>query len=87
MADGAGPGKNKAALLLAIGGKPKGPAGAGGGAADMLEPEADEADVPGMGEMKSMAAADVMAAFKSGDAGALETALTDFVRACQSEDY
>lgn len=81
MADGAAP--NKQALLLAIGGKPKrGPVGSG---ADELEPEGDEPEP--MGEAKRMAAEDTMAAFKSGDVDALELALTDFVRACKSEDY
>ncbi len=81
MADGAAP--NKQALLLAIGGKPKrAPMGSG---ADELEPEGDEAEP--MGEAKSMAAGDVMAAVKANDLEALETALTDFVRACKSEDY
>lgn len=75
---------NKSALLLAIGGKPKGPAGA------MSEPdvgEADDSDAPGMDEVKATAAADVMAAFESGDSEALSVALSDFVRACKSEDY
>jgi hypothetical protein len=86
-ADGSKP-PNKAALLLAIGGKPKGPAGR----EPMLESESDDgmgldADVPGAGDVKDMAAADAMAAFKSGDVGALSMALTDFVKACQSEDY
>jgi hypothetical protein len=80
MADGAAP--NKSALLLAIGGKPKGPAAAMGETDEPMEDEG--ADMAGA---KAMAAGDVMAAFKSGDAVALETALTDFVLACKSEDY
>lgn len=71
---------NKSALLLAIGGKPK---GMGAGKPD---DEAAESD-PGMGDVKRAAAEDAMAAFKSGDVDALSTALTDFVQACKSEDY
>jgi len=76
---------NKAALLLALGGKPK------AGAAGMSEPDSGEPDgdeaMPSMGERKSTAARDVMGAFKSGDAVELEDALTRFVQACSSEGY
>lgn len=76
------PAMNKSAMLLAIGGKPKGPA-----LSEMDEGAEEEATEGDMGGAKSMAAADVMAAFKSGDTEALETALSDFVLACKSGDY
>lgn len=87
MADGGKP--NKAALLLAIGGKPKGPAGREpmGSEPEMGGDMGAESDIPGGDEVKDMAAADAMAAFESGDVKALSVALTDFVKACQSEDY
>lgn len=73
---------NKAALLLAIGGKPKGLP------ADPKEPDADDEEAaPASGDLKRTAAEDAMSAFKSGDVDALSMALSDFVRACKSEDY
>lgn len=83
MADGG----NKAALLLALGGKPK--AGGGGmpGPEIEIEAEPESEGLPGAGEIKSTAAADAMAAFKSGDVAGLEDALTRFVEACSSEGY
>jgi hypothetical protein len=84
MADGSAP--KKANLLIALGGLKKKP-----GALGEAEPDADDMGTeeapPAMGEVKAMAAGDVMAAFKSGDATALEDALTRFVEACSSEGY
>lgn len=80
MADGAAP--KKTSMLIALGGlkaKP-GPMGEGDDAGD------DDAPPPS-GEVKSTAAGDVMAAFKSGDTSALEDALTRFVGACSGEGY
>jgi len=79
MAGAAAP--NKSALLLAIGGKPKGMG------ADKGEPDGDEDAAPGMGDVKRTAAEDAMSAFKSGDVDALSTALSDFVQVCKSEGY
>jgi hypothetical protein len=81
--------ENKAALLLAIGGKLKGKG------AMMSEPDDDETggesdkdgDEPSVEDAKRSAAEDALAAFKSGDADALSSALSDFVAACNSEDY
>lgn len=81
MASSAAP--NRAALLLAVGGKPKGMA-AGSAKSD---DEAAEGEAPAMDEVKRTAAEDAMAAFKSGDVDALSMALSDFVRSCKSEDY
>jgi len=78
MAGAAAP--NKSALLLAIGGKPKGMG------ADK-EPDGDEDAAPAMDDVKRTAAEDAMSAFKSGDVDALSMALSDFVQACKSEDY
>ena len=83
MADGAAP--KKSSLLIAIGGKPKGPMGG--------EPDADEkggppdmdGDEPSMDEILDSTAGDIMSAFKSGDSAALKAALQDFVRACKDE--
>lgn len=75
----------KVDMLIALGGLKKKP-----GAMDGAEPDGDEAGddaPPPSGEVKATAAADVMAAFKSGDASALEDALTRFVGACSSEGY
>lgn len=81
MADGGAP--KKAALLIALGGLKKKPS------AMDSEPEDDESEpeAPASGEVKSMAAADVMAAFKRGDTAALEDALARFVEACSGEGY
>ena len=85
MPDGAAP--KKASLLIALGGLKNKPPGATGSddvpAGDELGDEAP----PPMAEVKSMAAGDAMAAFKSGDTMALEDALTRFVEACNSEGY
>lgn len=84
MADGSGP-KNKAALLIALGGKPK---GMGIDKSDDMASEGDTDDaVPAGDDMKRAAAEDALAAFKTGDVDALSLALSDFVRACKSEDY
>lgn len=84
MADGSAP--KKANLLIALGGLKKKP-----DAMSETEPDADdmagEEALPAASEVKSMAAGDVMAAFKSGDTMALEDALTRFVEACSSEGY
>lgn len=80
MADGAAP--KRAAMLIALGGLKKQPDAMSEPDGDELEPEA-----PASGEIKSMAASDVMAAFHSGDSAALEDALTRFVEACSSEGY
>ncbi len=73
-----------ASLLIALGGLKKPP-----GAAS--EPDGDEslegAEEPSMGDVKSTASADAMAAVKSGDAAAFEDALTRFFEACSSEGY
>lgn len=79
--DGAKPkDKGDTGLLIALGGPEK------PGRAPMGS-EPDDADAPAMGEIKSMASADAMAALESGDAVAFEDALTRFVKACSSEDY
>jgi hypothetical protein len=85
MAAGSAP--KKANLLIALGGLKKKP-----GALGEAEPDADDMGMddeapPPTGEVKSMAAGDVMAAFKSGDTVALEDALSRFVEACRSEGY
>lgn len=83
---------NKAALLLAIGGKPRGlgmpPKGEpDGDESDMGSGDDDGSEKPPMDDVKRSAAEDALAAFKSGDVGALSSALSDFVAACKSEDY
>lgn len=83
MADGAAP--KKSSLLIAIGGKPKGPMGGEPDADEMGGPSDMDADNPGMDEILDSTADDIVAAVKSGDASALKEALRDFVRACKDE--
>ena len=77
----------KSSLLIALGGlkKPKGAPGSDVGEDDDM-PMEDEAP-PASSEVKSMAVSDVMSAVNSGDATALEDALTRFVGACRDEGY
>lgn len=86
MADGAAP--KKANLLIALGGLKKKPPGETGSDDLPMGDELGDPDAPpAMAEVKSMAASDAMAAFKSGDTVALEDALTRFVEACTSGGY
>lgn len=78
---------NKAALLLAIGGKPRGLSMAKKPDDEEAEGEAGDDQAPASGDLKRTAAEDAMSAFKSGDVDALSMALSDFVQACKSEDY
>lgn len=84
MAEGGAP--RKADMLIALGGLKKKPDAMGEPDGDELGGLDDDA-LPASGEVKSMATADVMAAFKSGDAVGLEDALSRFVEACSSEGY
>ncbi len=83
MADGALP--KKSSLLIAIGGKPKGPMHSEPDADETGGPSDMDADNPSMDEVLDSTASDVMAAVKSGDTAALKAALQDFVRSCKDE--